>query len=69
MCGLGRRIESLRGLMSTTEVVWSALEVAPCPFLQDRVLVDGGRTGVFEEDQASEPEGFSIAKETMTAFW
>ena len=37
--------------------------------LEDRILVDGIRTVVFEQDQASEPGGSSFTKETMTVFW
>lgn len=37
--------------------------------LEDRILVDGGRTVVFERGQAPERGGSSISNETMTVFW
>jgi hypothetical protein len=41
--------------------------VLTAPF--DRILVDGGRTVVFEYGQAPPRSGASISKETMTVFW
>jgi formyltetrahydrofolate deformylase len=37
--------------------------------LEDRILVDGVRTVVFEQGQVGEAGGSSFAKETMTVFW